>query len=211
MDREAAVHALKAARLVAIVRGDFAADTLMAMLDVLADNGISILEITLNTTGALDALRAARLRLGGRATIGAGTVRTPVQAADAAAAGAQFLVAPNFSPAVVREADRLGLLHIPGVATPTEAEMAHEAGCAVLKLFPADLLGGPAYLKAIRAPLDDLDFLTTGGIEVANIPAYLQAGAAAVGVGGSLVSRGVTLDVLAERARAFAAAAGGQA
>lgn len=207
MQEQEAIRFLKQQRVVAIIRGDFSRDHLTMILDVLAEENIRILEITLNTTGALEAIRAARQRLGDRCAIGAGTVRSVEQFDAAIEAGAQFTVAPGFSLATVQHAQAAGVLHLPGVATATEAETAFNAGCRVLKLFPAELLGGPAYLKTLRAPLDDIDFMPTGGIEPETMTAYLKAGAVAVGAGSSLVSKDVSEDELRLRARRFIAAA----
>ncbi|CAG0975607.1 partial 2-dehydro-3-deoxyphosphogluconate aldolase / (4S)-4-hydroxy-2-oxoglutarate aldolase, partial [Anaerolineae bacterium] len=134
---------------------------------------------------------------------GAGTIRRVAHVDEALALGAQFIVSPNFDPASVARSQAANVLHLPGVATPTEAETAFAAGCAMLKLFPADVLGGPTYLKAIRAPLDDIAFVPTGGIEPGNAGLYRRAGAAALGLGGSLVSRNWTPETLASRARAL--------
>jgi len=111
-----------------------------------------------------------------------------------------------------RVAIERGGLHIPGVATPSEAVAASNAGCVLQKLFPADALGGPAYLKAIRAPLDDIDFVPVGGITVENMPGYLRAGAVAVGMGSSLIpSKAWSADAIAALSRAARAAFTGHA
>ncbi len=197
---------VKADGLIAIVRGDFAVERTLAIADTVRDAGVSILEVTLNTTGALEAIAALRLRQGERMLIGAGTVRGLAQWRAAVEAGAQFSVAPSFHPEVVAAALAADFLHLPGVFTPTEVERAVGAGCRVVKLFPVDALG-PAYLKALRAPLDDVDFVPTGGIGVDNIASYRKAGAVAVGIGGSLVAGpSQSLDDLAARARALRAA-----
>lgn len=176
-----------AAGVIAIVRGDFGADALLSLGETLAGAGIRVLEITLNTPGALAAITQLRQRLGGGMLVGAGTVRTAAQWEAALDAGAQFTVAPNFDPATVVAALARGVLHLPGVFTPTEAEVAHRIGSPLLKLFPADLLG-PGYLKALRAPLDDLRIVPTGGVTVENIAAYRRAGAFACGIGSALVA-----------------------
>ncbi len=132
--------------------------------------------------------------------IGAGTVRTAAQFDEAIAAGAQFTVAPNFDPATVARALQADVLHLPGVFTPTEAQTAFAAGCKMLKLFPSDVVG-PQYLKAMRAPLDDILFVPTGGITPDNVGDYIRAGAAAVGLGSALVTGpNQSMDDLAARA-----------
>lgn len=189
--------------LIAIIRGDFPVDDFLTIGEVLAENGIRIMEVTLNSTHAQAAIPALRQRFGDDLLIGAGTIRRVAHVDEALALGAQFIVSPNFDPASVARSQAANVLHLPGVATPTEAETAFAAGCAMLKLFPADVLGGPTYLKAIRAPLDDIAFVPTGGIEPGNAGLYRRAGAAALGLGGSLVSRNWTPETLASRARAL--------
>jgi len=145
------------------------------------------MEITLNSSNALDTIAKLRERAGENMLVGAGTVRTVEQASAALEAGAQFTVAPGFNPAVVAHTQAKDILHLPGVFTPTEVETAFAAGCRILKLFPSGVIG-PAYLKALRAPLDDVEFVPTGNISVDNIAQYVQAGAVAVGIGSSLIS-----------------------
>jgi Entner-Doudoroff aldolase len=118
-------------------------------------------------------------------------------------AGATFTVAPNFDPETVAAALAHDFLHVPGVFTATEAETAVRAGCRLLKLFPSAMFG-PAYLKALRAPLDDIRFVPTGGISAENIGDYRRAGAFACGIGSALVSKpGQSMVELAHRARAL--------
>ena len=189
--------------IIAIVRGNFPLERLIAIGETLANAGVPIVEVTLNSAGALAAIGVLRDRLGDDVLVGAGTVRTAVQLQQTLDAGAQFSVAPNFDLATVEVAQANGFLHIPGVFTPSEAQMAHQAGCRLLKLFPADAVG-PAYLRALRAPLDDIDFVATGGVTVDNIGHYRRAGAFAAGVGSALVSGAEqSMDDLASRANAF--------
>ena len=189
--------------IVAIVRGDFPAQKVLEIGDSLLAAPVLVMEVTLNTPGALELIQLLRTRFGENMNIGAGTVRTVEQFDAAAAAGAQFSVAPGLNPAVVAQARNADILHIPGVYTATEAETAHAAGSRLLKLFPANV-GGPAYLKALRAPLDDIQFVPTGGIGPENAAAWAKAGAAALGVGSSLVTGPhQPMADLIERARAL--------
>lgn len=149
----------------------------------LSDGGLPCAEVTLRTPLALEALR----RMAGEAPemfVGAGTVLDPAQAADARAAGAKFIVAPGFSPAVVEYCRSVDLPVFPGVCTPTEIEMALGAGLSVLKFFPAEPMGGLAFLKAIAAPYPGVSFMPTGGIGPSNLAAYL-AFSRVVACGGS--------------------------
>jgi 2-dehydro-3-deoxyphosphogluconate aldolase/(4S)-4-hydroxy-2-oxoglutarate aldolase len=189
--------------IIAIVRGNFPLDRLIAIGETLASAKLPIIEVTLNSAGALDAIGELRERLGDDVLVGVGTVRTAVQLQEALDAGAQFSVAPNFDITTVEVAQANQFLHLPGVFTPSEAQMAYAAGCRLLKLFPADAVG-PRYIKALRAPLDNIDFVATGGVSSENVGLYRHAGAFAVGVGGALVSGpDQSMDDLARRARAF--------
>jgi 2-dehydro-3-deoxyphosphogluconate aldolase/(4S)-4-hydroxy-2-oxoglutarate aldolase len=203
---EIAAARLKAEGIIAIVRGDYGEHEIVQMGEALLEGGITLIEVTLNTRGALESIPMLRRRFGDTIMVGAGTVRTIEQVKTALDAGAEFLVSPNFDPASVEHALAHDVLHLPGVATPTEAQNAYNAGCRMLKLFPVDVLGGPAYLKAIRAPLNDIDFVPTGGIGIENIAAYARAGAVGVGLGSSLVSKDWTPELLRQRGRALRAA-----
>ena len=189
--------------IVAIVRGDFPAHKVLEIGDALLAAPLLVMEVTLNTPGALELIGMLRARFGENMIIGAGTVRTAEQFDAAAAAGAQFTVAPGSNPEVIARAGNAGILHIPGVYTATEADRARADGVRLLKLFPADI-GGPAYLKALRAPLDDIEFVPTGGIGPENAAAWASAGAAAIGAGSSLVTGpNQPMADLIERARAL--------
>ncbi len=200
---------LRETGLVAIVRGH-SGDRLAAVCDALLDAGVRCLEITLNTPGGLAAIE--RLAGEGRTDveIGAGTVRRPDDVDAAADAGASFVVAPNTSGTVGRRAADRGLGWYPGALTPTEIEAAWQLGATAVKVFPAGSAGGPRYLREVRAPLDDVRLVPTGGVSVEDVPGYLQAGALAVGMGGPLIGTALEGDEdigrLAERARAALAA-----
>lgn len=173
--------------IIAIIRGQFSPEQVLADGETLTAAGIVVLEVTLNTSNALTAIEQLRQHFEDDLLIGAGTVRTADQLHQALDSGAQFSVAPNFDLETVAEALARNFLHLPGVFTATEAETAVRAGCRLLKLFPSDVLG-PRYLKALRAPLDDIQFVPTGGIAAANIGEYRRAGAVACGIGSALVS-----------------------
>ncbi|OLE30532.1 MAG: 2-dehydro-3-deoxyphosphogluconate aldolase [Actinobacteria bacterium 13_1_20CM_3_71_11] len=171
--------------VVAILRGR-RAEHLDTVLDVLVDAGIRSLEVTLNTPGALEAIRRARTRFGEEVSVGAGTVRTVADVEDAVAAGAQFLVSPHTDPALGARARELSAAYLPGALTPTEIVTAWNSGAAAVKLFPARL-GGPRYLRDLREPLPDIPIVPTGGVSAENVGEWFAAGAVAVGVGGTLI------------------------
>ncbi|MEV6693871.1 bifunctional 4-hydroxy-2-oxoglutarate aldolase/2-dehydro-3-deoxy-phosphogluconate aldolase [Micromonospora sp. NPDC051196] len=197
---------LSANRLLAIIRGTDTAAAIATGTALLAE-GVSIVEVALTTPGALDAIAAIRADAPAGTLVGAGTVLTPADVADVAAAGAQFVVTPAVVDSIP-EAARRGLPVAAGALTPTEAYTAVRAGAGVVKLFPASV-GGASYLKAVRDPFPDIPFVAVGGVGLAELPGYLAVGAIAVGVGGPLVgdaASGGDLDALRERARAYRAA-----
>jgi 2-dehydro-3-deoxyphosphogluconate aldolase/(4S)-4-hydroxy-2-oxoglutarate aldolase len=140
---------------------------------VLADSGLTCIEVTFRTLAAAEAIAAITAKLPGT-FVGAGTVRTVSQAETAIAAGAQFLVAPGLTPAVAATARARGIPLLPGVCTPTEIERAAGFGLRLLKFFPAEAAGGVAYLKALAGPFRDVLFVPTGGIGTGNLAAYLE-------------------------------------
>lgn len=203
---ERAAAAIVEQGLIAIVRGNFPAKKLVEIGDALLASPVLVMEVTLNSSGALDGIRLLRERFGEQMWIGAGTVRTAAQFDQAVAAGAQFTVAPNFDAATAARATALDVLHLPGVFTASEAQTAYAAGCKMVKLFPSEIVG-PQYLKALTAPLDDILFVPVGGITPDNVGEYIRAGAAAVGLGSALVTGpNQAMDDLITRARKIRAA-----
>lgn len=200
---EAISQRIKQAGIIAILRGDFSQADMLHIGDALLAGGVTALEVTLNSPAALTALPPLRKHFADSMLIGAGTARTVSDASAAVDAGAQFLVSPNLDLKTVAYAQSRGVLHLPGVFTATEAQTAITAGCKMLKLFPMDAVG-PAHLKALSAPLDDVAFVPTGGISLENIGEYARAGAAAVGLGSKLVpGREMASAELTNRARAL--------
>ncbi|MEU8569984.1 bifunctional 4-hydroxy-2-oxoglutarate aldolase/2-dehydro-3-deoxy-phosphogluconate aldolase [Streptomyces pathocidini] len=198
--------ALRRERLVAIVRGKDPDASLRTVL-ALVEEGIALVEISLSGAEAAGVIRRARAELGPDAWLGAGTVLTAQDAEAAADAGANFIVTPGLG-AGVDASVRRGLPVLAGVATPTEVIAARAAGATALKLFPAANFGGPAYLKALRAPFPDLPFVPVGGVDAAAAGEYLALGATAVGVGSPLVgdaADGGGLTALRQRAAEFRA------
>lgn len=145
----------------------------LPLAESLLAGGLPCAEITFRTEAAAGALTAIRSRFPDM-LLGAGTVLSPAQAALALDAGAQFLVSPGLNPAVVDFAHERGAVIFPGVATPTEIELAMSHGCEILKFFPAEAIGGVKLLKALTAPYRRVRFIPTGGIEPGNLVSYLQ-------------------------------------
>jgi 2-dehydro-3-deoxyphosphogluconate aldolase/(4S)-4-hydroxy-2-oxoglutarate aldolase len=144
----------------------------IAVIDALADGGITGVEITLRTTAGLAAIRAIR-RERPEILVAAGTVRTPDEADAAIDAGAALLVSPGFSARVVDRAIDRGTPVLPGVCTPTEILLGMDRGIETFKFFPAEAAGGPRFLAAMGGPFPSVHFVPTGGIDAANLAAYL--------------------------------------
>jgi 2-dehydro-3-deoxyphosphogluconate aldolase / (4S)-4-hydroxy-2-oxoglutarate aldolase len=159
-----------------------------AVAGALARAGIPVLEVTLRAAGALEAIAATAAALPDGFALGAGTVLSAAQVDAAADAGAAFVVSPGFSAAVVARCGERGLACIPGVATATEVMAALDAGCHVLKFFPAEAAGGVAALKALAAPFPMVRWIPTGGIGPGNVADYLAVPSVAA-AGGSWMVR----------------------
>ncbi len=197
--------AIRATRLVAVMRRVEPRERLLALVEELIEDGVRVLEITMDAPSAGDDLAAVRDRLGGRGVIvGAGTLLRRAQLEDALAAGAEFGVSPLLDHGMLEAALAAGLPFVPGAMTPTEVTAAWAAGATFVKLFPASAVGS-AFVRELRGPLPDVQLIPTGGIDAANAAAYLEAGAAAVGVGSALTGA----DREARRAIVRAVAAAG--
>jgi 2-dehydro-3-deoxyphosphogluconate aldolase/(4S)-4-hydroxy-2-oxoglutarate aldolase len=185
MSRARVVSAIEEKVAIAVVRLDDAT-RLPAVIDALVEGDVRLLELTMTMPAALEALgRAAR---DARVLVGAGTILDAETARLAILAGARFIVAPTFEPAVVEMCHRYDVVAMPGALTPTEILAAWQAGADLVKLFPAASVG-PSYLKDVRGPLPQVQLVATGGVSAENVGAFLKAGAVAVGVGGALVDK----------------------
>lgn len=179
---------LLAEKTVAIVRLD-GGEQLVRVTEALMAGGISAIEYTFSTPGALDMLRDASARFGEEVLLGAGTVLDPETARLAILAGAEFIVTPASNLETIAVCKRYGKPIMAGAMTPTEMLTVWEAGADLVKVFPAGNIGGPDYIKAVLAPLPQLRLVPTGGVSVDNAAQYLRAGAVALGVGGTLVDK----------------------
>jgi 2-dehydro-3-deoxyphosphogalactonate aldolase len=189
--------------LIAILRGVKPHEAL-ALGEALLAAGFLALEVPLNSPEPLVSIARLAASFGGRALVGAGTVLHPDQALQVADAGGRLIVMPHGDPAIIRAAASRGLLCVPGVATPTEAFAALDAGAAALKLFPAEGLP-PEVVKAWRAVLPkEVWLLPVGGITPARMAPYLTAGASGFGLGSALYRAGMSAAEVASAATAFA-------
>jgi 2-dehydro-3-deoxyphosphogalactonate aldolase len=191
--------------LVPILRG-ITPDEVPGITDVLLAEGYRLLEVPLNSPEPFRSIELMARRAGEGALVGAGTVLDPAQVGRLAEAGGRLVVMPHSDPAVIREARRLGLMALPGVATPTEAFAALAAGADALKLFPAEMMPPPV-VKAMLAVLPKgTRLFPVGGITPDGMAAYREAGAAGFGIGSAIYRPGSTLSEVRASARAFAEA-----
>jgi 2-dehydro-3-deoxyphosphogalactonate aldolase len=197
-------QALAQLPLIAILRGLTPAEA-PAIGQALVDSGFAIIEVPLNSPEPLHSI-ATLSRLFPHTLIGAGTVLNAQQVKDVHAAGGRLVVAPNFNPAVVAQALALNMVVLPGVATPTEAFAALDAGAHGLKLFPAEMIS-PATVKALRAVLPKMAALMpVGGITPDNMAAYRKAGASGFGLGSALYAPGRSAEQVRSAAQNFVSA-----
>jgi len=167
----------------------------MAVVEALVQAGLTVAEITMTVPNAIDAIASVEKRFGGEVLVGAGTVTDAETVRRAVDAGAEFIVSPCLVPEVIDAARRAEVAVLPGALTPTEVFQAFRLGGDMVKVFPAQSVGGAAYLRALRGPFPDIPFVPTGGVTLDNVREMFDAGAAAVGVGSELVSK----DALARR------------
>ncbi|MFC7062158.1 bifunctional 4-hydroxy-2-oxoglutarate aldolase/2-dehydro-3-deoxy-phosphogluconate aldolase [Halobacillus seohaensis] len=195
---------IKDEKIVAIVRLD-STEHVKEIARSLYEGGIRIIEVTLNTPGALDSIKEIK-HLYEDLVIGAGTVLDAESARSAILAGADFLLAPTLSEETIRMGNRYGVPVIPGVMTPTEALAAYEYGAKMIKVFPVSSLG-PNFAKDLKGPMPFLEVMAVGGVSLDNVESYLEKGWNSIGLGGSLVNNQLVKDKnyqeLTNRAKQF--------
>lgn len=172
--------------VVSVVRTPGAAAAIAA-IEALERGGLSVVEITLTTEGAIRAIEKLADRFGDRIVLGAGTVLDPETARIAMLAGAQFIVTPSLNPATIEMSLRYSKPVIPGALTPTEVLTAWQAGATAVKVFPCNALGGASYLRALKGPFPQIEMIPSGGVNLETTPQLLLAGACAVAAGAELV------------------------
>ncbi|MBN1400092.1 MAG: bifunctional 4-hydroxy-2-oxoglutarate aldolase/2-dehydro-3-deoxy-phosphogluconate aldolase [Anaerolineae bacterium] len=205
MDKLGLLQGIIDTGVVAIVRLN-SSENLMRVAEAIAAGGVRHIEFTMTTPGALSIIEEASARFGDEIVMGAGTVLDAESARAAILAGARFIVAPNFNPAVIEICNRYSAVSMPGALTPTEILQAWECGSDVVKVFPVDLLG-PPYIRALLAPLPQVRLAPVGGVGPDNIADYMRAGAVCAGIGSSLVNSRLIADkdwaALTARAKAL--------
>jgi 2-dehydro-3-deoxyphosphogluconate aldolase/(4S)-4-hydroxy-2-oxoglutarate aldolase len=194
--------------IVPVVRASSPGEACVAA-DAVCKGGIPIVEITMTVPGAVDVIRELVKNCASDVLIGAGTVLNPEAARRCLDAGAQFLVSPGLNLKTVELAVREGKLIMAGALTPTEVITAWDAGADFVKIFPCGQVGGAKYIKALKGPLPQIPLVPTGGVNLNTAAEFIEAGAAALGIGGELVQADALKsnkpEIIAENARKFLA------
>ena len=195
---------IKRIAIVPVVRTKDAESAVRAV-EAISEGGIPCAEITMTVAGAIKALERVADRFGDKLLLGAGTVLDPETARACMLAGANFFVTPALNVKTIEVAKRYSKPIFPGALTPTEVLTAWQAGADGIKVFPCSAVGGAKYIKALKGPFPDIEFVPTGGVNLDTITGFLEVGCCAVGVGSELVD-GKTVEegkyeVFTERAR----------
>lgn len=192
--------------LVPVVRAQ-SADEAFAVVDAIKAGGVPILEITMTVPGAVEVIAEIARRYGDEVVVGAGTVLDPETARACILAGARFVVSPALNLGTIELCRRYAVAVVPGALTPTEVVTAWQAGADAVKVFPCSAVGGAKYLKALKAPLPQIDLIPTGGVSLATAADFIQSGAWALGVGADLVDlkaiRAGTPEKVTEAAKSY--------
>jgi len=208
MSKSEVLSKIRSEKVVALIRAD-GPDSLIDCARALAAGGLSVIELTMTTPGAIEVLAKASKELP-MVTFGMGTVLEATTVAAAQAAGAKFIVTPAVRPAVIAACKERGLAVLGGALTPTEAITTWELGADVVKVFPAEFFG-PAYIKSLKAPFPQIQLMPTGGVTPETVGAFLKAGAFATAAGSALVMpaaiKAGDWAAITARAKEFVAAA----
>ena len=187
MNLEQGLDIIRSTGVVAIMRTK-SSEQLLRAADAIREGGVCAIEVTMTTPGALSVIEQAASRYDQDVLFGAGTVLDAESARAAILAGAQFIVAPTLNHDLITLCRRYSIPVMPGAYTPTEALTAWECGADMVKIFPAGV-GGPGFIKALKAPLPQIDLVPVGGVTLDNTAEFIRAGAAAVGVGSALINQ----------------------
>ena len=206
MNKTEVLQRIRATGLIPVVRAE-SADLAMRAVEAIKAGGVDVLEVTMTVPGAIDVIAKLAATFGSEVVIGAGTVLDPDTAYKCVQAGAQFIVSPALNEETISFCRRNDVAVFPGALTPTEVVHAWNAGADAVKVFPAGAVGGASYLKALKAPLPQIELVPTGGVSLKTAADFIKAGAMALGVGADLVDtkalREGRDEVITERAREF--------
>jgi 2-dehydro-3-deoxyphosphogluconate aldolase / (4S)-4-hydroxy-2-oxoglutarate aldolase len=206
MRKDAVLDVIRRSGLIPVLRTS-SADDALTIAEELQRAGVTAMEIPLTVPGALEVIAELASRFGQQVLVGAGTVLDPTAAGACLAAGGRFIVSPSLERDVVAYCNDAEVAVLPGALTPTEIRSAVRAGADMVKIFPCGALGGPSYVRAIKAPLPHIELVPSGGVSLETAAAFVKAGAAALGVGGDLVDiealRSGRVGLIGERARRY--------
>lgn len=198
MDRTKVLARIRELGVVPVVRASSGAEAL-SLVQALRDGGIDVIELTMTVPGAVDIIR----EIAGAGIVGAGTVLDPETARACILAGAKFVVSPATDLPTITLCRTYGVPIMAGALTPTEVLTAWRAGSDMVKVFPCGAVGGASYLKALKAPLPQIELIPTGGVSLETAADFIKAGAAAVGAGADLVDAKKGAAYVTERARQY--------
>lgn len=208
MEKRSVLARIEEVGIIPVVRVE-SGDLAIAVAEVIRDSGIPILEITMTVPDAVKVIEKLSNRYGEDVLIGAGTVLNPETAGSCINAGARFVVSPVLNFQTVELCKNHSIAVFPGALTPTEVFSAWEAGADAVKIFPCNMVGGAKYLRALKAPLPQINLIPTGGVSLSTASDLIAAGALALGVGSELVNmeaiKGGDFETVAATARSFVA------
>lgn len=184
---ESVYDQIRTEKIIAIVRG-VDAETVVNVAEALYAGGLRLLEITCNTTGVMGIIQQVSQAMDGRMLVGAGTVITEDLARQVHRAGAKYVLAPDVNPEVIKYCLAHDIAVIPGATTATEVLTAYRLGAKIIKLFPAGALGVD-YIEQLRGPINNIDLIAVGGVELSNMASFIKAGCIGVGLGNSLIRK----------------------
>jgi len=202
MNKADVIKQIREIGIIPVVRAT-TSDEAMRAIDAIREGGISVLEITMTVPNAFSVIEQVTTRFGSDALVGAGTVLDAEDAKSCLASGAQFIVSPALNLDTIAYCRELDVAVMPGALTPTEVVQAWNAGADFVKIFPAGAVGGPGYLKALKAPLPQIELVPTGGVSLKTAADFIKAGAAALGVGADLVDVRAQSSLITERAKQY--------
>jgi 2-dehydro-3-deoxyphosphogluconate aldolase/(4S)-4-hydroxy-2-oxoglutarate aldolase len=206
MNKSEVLQRIRDTGLIPVVRAE-SSDLAMLAVAALRDGGLDVLEVTMTVPGAIEVIRALAAEYGAETLIGAGTVLYPETAQTCIKAGAKFIVSPALNEETIEFCRQQDVAIFPGALTPTEVVRAWRAGADAVKVFPAGAVGGASYLKALKAPLPQIELIPTGGVSLKTAADFIKAGAMALGVGADLVDpkalREGNSTLITERTRQF--------
>lgn len=206
MNKTEVLERIRDTGLIPVVRAE-SADHAVRAVKALKAGGLDVLEVTMTVPGAINVIRSISEEYGADTLIGAGTVLDPETAQACIAAGAKFIVSPSLNEETIAFCGEQGVAVFPGALTPTEVVRAWKAGADAVKVFPAGAVGGASYLKALKAPLPQIELIPTGGVSLKTAADFIRAGAMALGVGADLVDpkalREGNIALITERTRQF--------